>query len=142
MLPRTFDFGFATALSFKDVRLCVEEAEAMGVPMVVGSAVRQMLSITNQLYGPDSDFTAMAKVVGDLGGRRSRPRLKIHSIQETTMIKELFDKGLKIRKSVLGDAFVDKSIANADEFSMPMQELATEYCWGYIWGREGGLSNR
>ena len=62
VLPRTFDFGFTTALSFKDVRLCLEEAEAMGVPMVVGSAVRQILSITNQLYGPDSDFTSIAKV--------------------------------------------------------------------------------
>ena len=62
VLPRTFDFGFATALSFKDVRLCLEEAEAMGVPMVVGSAVRQILSITNQMYGPDSDFTSMARV--------------------------------------------------------------------------------
>ena len=68
VLSRTFDFGFATALSFKDVRLCVEEAEAIGVPMVVGSAVRQMLSITNQLYGPDSDFTAMAKVVETWAG--------------------------------------------------------------------------
>lgn len=63
VLPRTFDFGFATGLSFKDVRLCVEEAEAMGVPMVVGSAVRQMLSVTNQLYGPESDFTSMVRVV-------------------------------------------------------------------------------
>lgn len=63
VLTRTFDFGFATGLSFKDVRLCVEEAEAMGVPMVVGSAVRQMLSITNQLYGADSDFTCMVKAV-------------------------------------------------------------------------------
>lgn len=63
VLPRTFDFGFATGLSFKDVRLCVDEAEAMGVPMVVGSAVRQLLSVTNQLYGPDSDFTCMVKTV-------------------------------------------------------------------------------
>jgi 3-hydroxyisobutyrate dehydrogenase-like beta-hydroxyacid dehydrogenase len=63
VLPRTFDFGFATGLSFKDVRLCVDEAEAMGVPMVVGSAVRQMLSVTNQLFGPDSDFTCMVKTV-------------------------------------------------------------------------------
>lgn len=75
VLPRTFDFGFATGLSFKDVRLCLEEAEAMGVPMVVGSAVRQMLSVTNQLYGPDSDFTSMVRVVEgwahvEVGSRR------------------------------------------------------------------------
>jgi 3-hydroxyisobutyrate dehydrogenase-like beta-hydroxyacid dehydrogenase len=68
VLPRTFDFGFATALSFKDVRLCVEEAEAMGVPMIIGSAVRQMLSITNNVYGPDSDVTMMAKLVETWAG--------------------------------------------------------------------------
>lgn len=68
VLPRSFDFGFATGLSFKDARLCLEEAEAMGVPMVVGSAVRQMLSITNNLYGPDSDFTIMAKLVESWAG--------------------------------------------------------------------------
>ena len=55
MLNRKFDFGFANALSFKDVRLCLEEAEALGVPMVVGAAVRQMLSITQQVCGPDAD---------------------------------------------------------------------------------------
>jgi 4-carboxymuconolactone decarboxylase len=53
------------------------------------------------------------------------------------MNKELFDKGLEIRKSVLGKEFVENSIRNADDFSMPMQELATEYCWGYVWGRPG-----
>ncbi len=68
VLPRSFDFGFATGLSFKDARLCVEEAEAMGVPMIVGSAVRQMLSITNNLYGPDSDFTSMARLVEHWAG--------------------------------------------------------------------------
>jgi 4-carboxymuconolactone decarboxylase len=53
------------------------------------------------------------------------------------MSTELFDKGLKIRKEVLGAEFVENSIKNADEFSMPMQELTTEYCWGYVWGRPG-----
>ena len=68
VLPRTFDYGFATALAFKDLRLCLEEAEAMGVPMVVGSSVRQFMSITNQLYGPESDFTCMAKTAEVLAG--------------------------------------------------------------------------
>jgi len=53
------------------------------------------------------------------------------------MYKELFDKGLKIRKEVLGQEYVEKALAAADEFSMPMQEMTTETCWGYIWGREG-----
>jgi 3-hydroxyisobutyrate dehydrogenase-like beta-hydroxyacid dehydrogenase len=68
VLPGTFDFGFATGLSYKDVRLCVDEAEAIGVPMVVGSAVRQMLAVTNAKYGPDSDFTSIAKVLEEWAG--------------------------------------------------------------------------
>ena len=63
ILPGTFDFGFATGLSYKDVRLCVDEAEALGVPMVAGAAVRQMLAITQARFGADSDFTSIAKVV-------------------------------------------------------------------------------
>jgi len=46
------------------------------------------------------------------------------------MNDELFERGLKIRKSVLGAEFVEKSIASADDFNMPMQRLTTEYCWG------------
>ena len=53
------------------------------------------------------------------------------------MNKELFEKGLAIRKSVLGAEFVEKAIAAADDFNRPMQELTTEYCWGWAWGREG-----
>jgi 4-carboxymuconolactone decarboxylase len=51
--------------------------------------------------------------------------------------KELFEKGLAIRKSVLGAEYVEKSIAAADDFNRPLQELTTEYCWGWCWGREG-----
>ena len=68
VLTRTFDFGFATGLCYKDVRLCVDEAEALGVPMVVGAAVRQMLAVTNAKFGPNSDFTSVAKVVEEWAG--------------------------------------------------------------------------
>ena len=68
ILPRTFDFGFATGLSYKDVRLCVEEAEAMGVPMVVGGAVREMLAVTRARFGAGSDFTYIAKVLEEWAG--------------------------------------------------------------------------
>ena len=68
ILPRTFDFGFTTGLSYKDVRLCVEESESLGVPMVAGAAVRQMLAITQAKYGADSDFTMIAKVVEEWAG--------------------------------------------------------------------------
>lgn len=46
-----------------------------------------------------------------------------------------YDKGLQIRREVLGADYVDNSIANADEFTRPMQDLVTAYCWGEVWGR-------
>src|SRR5918994_418022 len=49
---------------------------------------------------------------------------------------QLFERGLAIRKAVLGTEFVEKSINSADEFNMPLQRLVTEYCWGAVWGRE------
>ena len=53
------------------------------------------------------------------------------------MNKEVYERGLDIRKSVLGAAFVENVIKNADDFNRPLQELVTEYCWGAVWGREG-----
>lgn len=53
------------------------------------------------------------------------------------MNKALFDQGMAIRRAVLGDEYVDRAMASADAFNMPMQELTTEYCWGWCWGREG-----
>ena len=54
-----------------------------------------------------------------------------------TMNKELFDKGMAIRRQVAGDKAIDAAMAGADEFSMPMQELVTEFCWGAVWTRPG-----
>ena len=53
------------------------------------------------------------------------------------MATELFNQGLEVRKAVLGKAYVEKSIAAADDFAMAMQEYATEACWGMIWTRPG-----
>lgn len=50
---------------------------------------------------------------------------------------ELFQRGLEIRRTVLGAEHVDKQLAAADDFNRPMQELVTEYCWGALWGRPG-----
>ena len=49
---------------------------------------------------------------------------------------DLFKRGLEIRRAVVGKEYVDKSLAAADDFNMPMQDLVTEYCWGWVWGRE------
>lgn len=47
----------------------------------------------------------------------------------------LFDKGLALRKSVLGDDYVDRSIDAADDFTRPLQKFITEWCWGEVWGQ-------
>jgi 4-carboxymuconolactone decarboxylase len=51
--------------------------------------------------------------------------------------RDMFEKGLAIRRAVLGADYVDKAIASADDFNRPMQELTTQYCWGEIWSRPG-----
>lgn len=68
VIPRRFDFGFATGLMYKDVKLCLEEAEAQQVPMWVGSAVRQLWQYASQHLGPDSDFTEIAKCIEEWAG--------------------------------------------------------------------------
>jgi len=53
------------------------------------------------------------------------------------MDRKTFERGLEIRKEVIGKEFVEKALENADDFTRPLQELVTEYCWGACWGREG-----
>lgn len=74
VLPGTFDFGFKTSLSYKDVRMCVDEAEALGVPMVGGAMVRQFLAATQAKYGPNSDFTSMVRIIEDWAGVEIRSK--------------------------------------------------------------------
>ena len=53
------------------------------------------------------------------------------------MSDELYETGMKIRREVLGDAYVDRATQNVDDFNRDFQRLVTEYCWGAAWGREG-----
>jgi len=50
--------------------------------------------------------------------------------------RETYRRGLEVRSAVLGEDYVKKALADADEFSKPLQDLVTEYCWGAIWGRD------
>jgi 3-hydroxyisobutyrate dehydrogenase-like beta-hydroxyacid dehydrogenase len=68
IMPRTFDYGFAIGLLLKDVRLCLDEAAALGVPMVCGSSVRELLSITSLSQGSEADFTTICKTVEGWAG--------------------------------------------------------------------------
>ncbi len=57
------------------------------------------------------------------------------------MSSELYETGLKIRKEVLGEEYVERALASADDFNRDFQHLVTEYCWGGVWGR-GVLSKK
>jgi 3-hydroxyisobutyrate dehydrogenase-like beta-hydroxyacid dehydrogenase len=63
VIPRKFDLGFATALMLKDVRLCLAEARALGVPNAVMSAVLDQWELTNAEFGGDADFTNIVKMI-------------------------------------------------------------------------------
>jgi 4-carboxymuconolactone decarboxylase len=53
------------------------------------------------------------------------------------MDRETYQRGLKIRSSVLGEEYVKQALASTNDFNQPLQDLVTEYCWGAVWGREG-----
>jgi 4-carboxymuconolactone decarboxylase len=56
--------------------------------------------------------------------------------KETPMDQKMHDKGLEIRKAVLGETYVTNALKNVDDFNRPFQEMLNEYCWGTVWGRE------
>jgi len=68
ILPRKFDAGFATRLMYKDLKLCLEEAEALGLTLWVASAVRQLWHATASEIGPDADFTTIMQYVERAAG--------------------------------------------------------------------------
>ena len=74
ILPRTFNYGFTNGLMYKDLRLCLEEAEGLGVSMRVGSMVRDMFKIAVAEHGVDADFTTIVKTVEKPAGVEVRSR--------------------------------------------------------------------
>ena len=72
VLTRSFDFGFAVGLSAKDVRLCLEESEQLGVPLRVGDAARKLVNDVRDKYGDDADLTEIIRYVEDGAGVQER----------------------------------------------------------------------
>ena len=68
VLPRTFDYGFATGLMYKDVRLCMEEAEALRAPTWICNTVRHLWADANGQFGPESDFTNIVRMLEEWAG--------------------------------------------------------------------------
>ena len=59
------------------------------------------------------------------------------SDKRTETMSELFDRGLAVRREVLGPEYVDNSLKSANDFMMAFQRITTEWCWGYAWTRPG-----
>ena len=74
VLPRSFDFGFATALMVKDVRLCLDEMRSMGLSMEVAEAVGRLWEVVIREMGPDSDFTSAIKPIEKAAGVEVRAK--------------------------------------------------------------------
>lgn len=74
VMTGNFDYGFYTGLMYKDVRLCMEEGEALGVPLPVSSAVHQMWVMANQVNGAGSDFTEIVKIIEKWAGVEVRAK--------------------------------------------------------------------
>ena len=72
MLTGTYNIGFTARLAHKDVRLCLAEAEAIGIPMIVGAAVKEMLMVTTAALGPTADYTDLSRVVENWAGIQVR----------------------------------------------------------------------
>jgi 3-hydroxyisobutyrate dehydrogenase-like beta-hydroxyacid dehydrogenase len=68
ILPRSFDYGFATGLMYKDVRLCLDEAEGLNTPMYLSAVVRQVFNEANARFGGDSDFTNIVRLFEEAAG--------------------------------------------------------------------------
>ena len=68
ILPRTFDYGFATGLMVKDVGLYLDEAKALGVSVEIAEAVGRLWDVAMRDQGPDSDFTAAIKPIEEAAG--------------------------------------------------------------------------
>lgn len=77
-----------------------------------------------------------AQKIGTSAALTQLPRGPPPEQKEETLDRETYQRGLQIRSEVLGEEYVNRALANADEFTGPLQDLVTEYCWGTVWGRE------
>ena len=82
-------------------------------------------------------MVGMARIVVAGADRDENCAYNFTDCTPSTMNQDLFDQGLDTRRAVLGAAYVDAAIANADDFNRPLQELVTQYCWGDVWNRPG-----
>src|SRR5438105_14321605 len=69
--------------------------------------------------------------------RKVVPTFRYHALAQTggmTMDKDTYDRGLAMRRNVLGEEYVDRALKSADDFNRDFQRIVTQYCWGEAWG--------
>jgi 4-carboxymuconolactone decarboxylase len=97
--------------------------------------MRALLSGTiRQAVGP---FGFQEDVPGRCDPKTKRSQEMAKAKRDIGSGRDVFNKGLAVRREVLGAEYVDRSFREADDFTRPMQELTTTYCWGTIWTRPG-----
>ena len=125
VIPRTFDFGFAISLLNKDIRLCLEEAEALGVPMIVGTAVRQLLAVTIATEGVECGSDRDRQDRGTVGGRTGRSE----EVAVPSLSRRMARAPRRLKPGDLPKAVIDKvKIGLLDMLSCAFE--AQELPWG------------
>jgi 3-hydroxyisobutyrate dehydrogenase len=132
VLTERFDSGFALRLMVKDMKIATGLARATGHSTPFADVAVELWEAAASALPETADHTEIARWVqqrvGQAACRQKGTRMTDNS---------RFEQGLAIRKDVLGAEHVERSLAEANDFNMAMQELVTEYCWGAVWGREG-----
>lgn len=141
VLQGKLDVGFTLGLAHKDVRLACQLELDSGVPMFLGNVARELYQTCISERGAGDQVDTAGIVIARMGdacrarGERSHRAARVRGGDE--MNSDLYEKGLAVRREVVGAEVVERSLAAADDFTMPMQEMLTEFCWGAIWTHPG-----
>jgi 4-carboxymuconolactone decarboxylase len=119
-IKRHARFGKAPAIA-----LCINQVLRIRMPSIAAKHGRAAAAARRRSSAAGLGSSDKIAEVARLQGRNNMSK------------SELFEKGLKVRKEVLGEDYVNKSIAGADEFTRTMAEWSTEFCWGALWTRPG-----
>jgi 3-hydroxyisobutyrate dehydrogenase len=167
ILSGTFGSGFALGLMAKDIRIAAQLSLDLELDQPHLRQTADVWEAAVTKLGGDVDHTRMSEylkrksrtdfaggkleqenqnhdVAGDLKELGMTPETKEaenRGVFHEADSSESFQRGLKTRREVMGDEYVEASLNKATDFSWPMQKLVTEYCWDAIWNRPG-LSRR
>jgi 4-carboxymuconolactone decarboxylase len=88
--------------------------------------------VLNLLFGRPQEWTKSSNLCQHAPTKYNSPQKR----EVWTMDKALYDRGMAMRRKVLGDEYVDRAVANTDDFNRKFQDLLNEFCWGAVWTDE------